>query len=535
MQARDASGQSGVAVPGQRHLPDSPLLCAHRPHQCRCQPDLDAPSAVEPGESPSRQSRSLAMAPSQRCALVGDGYESPTEDNQPPFFFGSTPTASGATTPARISLSAPTPGTASISFLAQAPRRSHLALHPPCRDAGPDTYQSSGSQPNLDSVILDREKHVLPRRVGLRDRIACYQWTFFTMTMATGGVASAIHGLVYKAEWVTGFGIFFCLFNILLFLTNCVLLSMRFYLRPGSLTKSFTDQVESLFIPAFFVSIAVILTNICQFGVPHCGVWLLKTLQILFWIYTALSAIASAGLYLILWSTLIFPIHMMTPTWVFPAYPLMLTAPFAGNLIAAASSTGRINVLCAPSIALSAVATQGTGCLISLMISAAFIYRLMTQKLPRDFQRPGVFISIGPYAFTAGSIAQLGSQADAILPPNFLGTENSVDIIKIVSILVALWFWGLSMWFFLVSVGSLWKYLWTRRGMPFQMTWWSFVFPNTALVTATEIMGSVFENRGLQLFGCAMTIALIIVWTCIFLTMITCIKQRKLLWPKSKS
>lgn len=121
---------------------------------------------------------------------------------------------------------------------------------------------------------------------------------------------------------------------------------------------------------------------------------------------------------------------MMTPTWVFPAYPLMLTAPFASNLISAASDTGHIDVLYAPAIAFSAVSTQGTGCLISLMISAAFIYRLMTQKLPRDFQRPGVvsfmdyalfffffnpavilivekFISIGPYAFTAGSIGLL--------------------------------------------------------------------------------------------------------------------------------
>ncbi|KAH6610251.1 hypothetical protein Trco_000271 [Trichoderma cornu-damae] len=499
------------------------------------------------------------MAASRQFALVGvaalaDGYESPTEDNQPAFFFASTPTASGATTPARISLSAPAPAAASISFL----RRSHLAFQTPSRDTSPDGYQASGSRPNLASAVLDEEKHASSRRVGLRDRIACHQWTFFTMTMATGGVASALHGLAYHAAWVTGFGIFFCLLNIVLFLTNCALISMRFCLRPGSLAKSFTDQVESLFIPAFVIrlvsspfaspvavliasgflrtsSIAVILINACQYGAPHCGVWLLKTLQILFWAYTGVSAIASAGLYLILWSTMVFPIHMMTPTWVFPAYPLLLTAPFAGNLIAAASSTGRVNVLHAPAVALSAVATQGTGCLISLMISAAFIYRLMTQKLPRDFQRPGVFISIGPYAFTAASIAQLGSQANVILPPNFLGIEHGVDITKVISILVALWFWGLSMWFFLVSVGSLWKYLRTRRGMPFQMTWWSFVFPNTALVTATEIMGNIFENRGLQLFGCAMTIALIIVWVIIFLTMLTCLKQRKLLWPKSNA
>ncbi|KAM0486064.1 hypothetical protein ACHAPX_000765 [Trichoderma viride] len=473
------------------------------------------------------------MAASQRRAVVADGYESPTEDNQPSFFYGSTPTASGTNTPARISFSAP--NLTRAAFLAQGSRRAHLGLHPAGRDINHDGTPNSHTPPNLDTVILDKENQALPRRVGLRDRIACYQWTFFTMTMATGGVASVLHGLVYRPEWVTGFGIFFCLLNIVFFLANCVFLSMRFYLRPGSLTKSFTDQVESLFIPAFFVSIAVILTNVCQYGVPHCGVWLIKTLQVLFWIYTGLSAIASAGLYLILWSTLIFPIHMMTPTWVFPAYPLMLTAPFASNLISAASDAGHIDVLYAPAIAFSAVSTQGTGCLISLMISAAFIYRLMTQKLPRDFQRPGVFISIGPYAFTAGSIAQLGSEANVILPSNFLGTEHSVEIVKVIALLVALWFWGLSMWFFLVSVGSLWKYLRTRKGMPFQMTWWSFVFPNTALVTATEIMGNIFENRGLQLFGCAMTIALIIVWIIIFLKMIICLKQKKLLWPKSNS
>lgn len=79
-------------------------------------------------------------------------------------------------------------------------------------------------------------------------------------------------------------------------------------------------------------------------------------------------------------------------------------------------------------------------------------------------------------------LAQLGSQANKVLPPDFLGSPHSADIIRIVSLLVSLWLWGLSMWFFLVSVGSLWKYCRSGHKMPFQMTWWSFVFPNTALV-----------------------------------------------------
>lgn len=93
----------------------------------------------------------------------------------------------------------------------------------------------------------------------------------------------------------------------------------------------------------------------------------------------------------------VFPVHTMTPTWVFPAYPLLLTAPFASQLIAAAErSSSRGLVMNRTAVALCAATTQGTGCLIAFMISAAFVYRLMTQKLPRDNQRPGVVCSSHP-------------------------------------------------------------------------------------------------------------------------------------------
>ncbi|KAF7546184.1 hypothetical protein G7046_g9377 [Stylonectria norvegica] len=351
--------------------------------------------------------------------------------------------------------------------------------------------------------------------------------------MSTGGIANVLHALKWHSlTWITGIGVFFCLLNIVLFLANCVFLLIRFRLRPGSFTNSFTDQVESLFIPAFFVSIAIIMINICEYGVPHTGPWLLQVMEVMFWIYVALSVFASAGIYLILWSTLVFPVHTMTPTWVFPAYPLLLTAPFAANLIASAEVSGYRLSLNVTAIALGAATTQGTGCLIAFMISAAFIYRLMTQKLPRDIQRPGVFMSIGPFGFTAAGITQLGNQASIIIPPGFIDTENTVSIVKVICVLVGLWLWGLTMWFFLISVGSLWKYTRPGTSMPFQMTWWSFVFPNTALVLATQVMGNVFDSEGIKIFGAVMTVALVIVWIGVFCTMIYCLKEKKLLWPK---
>ena len=96
--------------------------------------------------------------------------------------------------------------------------------------------------------------------------------------------------------------------------------------------------------------------------------------------------------------------------------------------------------------------------------------------------------------FTYPFPVQLGSQAPAIFTTDFLvasGTPattaamaTAAHTLRLLSYMVGLWLWGLSVWFFLVSVGSLWKYLRpeSKGKLRFQMTWFSFVFPNTALV-----------------------------------------------------
>jgi hypothetical protein len=49
---------------------------------------------------------------------------------------------------------------------------------------------------------------------------------------------------------------------------------------------------------------AIIFINICEYGVPRTGPWLLRAMEVMFWIYVTMSIVASAGMYLILWSTL---------------------------------------------------------------------------------------------------------------------------------------------------------------------------------------------------------------------------------------
>lgn len=90
--------------------------------------------------------------------------------------------------------------------------------------------------------------------------------------------------------------------------------------------------------------------------------------------------------------------------------------------------------------------------------------------------------------------------------------------------------------FFIVSVGSFWKYARPEHEAKasFQMTFFSFVFPNTALVTATFQIGRAFSCIQLEIVGCVMSGLLVAVWAVVFGMMIRCIFQRKLLWPKEE-
>lgn len=148
-------------------------------------------------------------------AGAGNGYESPSEDNLPPFFTSS----SGATTAATT---AATP--AATPALVAATRRPIFVQRPSYIAATGAPLPENGSRtPNglnhghslsssLNHVMASAEKASPNHKIGIRDRIACYQWTYFTMvspqtrpdhilvakyqllqTMSTGGIANILH------------------------------------------------------------------------------------------------------------------------------------------------------------------------------------------------------------------------------------------------------------------------------------------------------------------------------------------------------
>lgn len=216
----------------------------------------------------------------------------------------------------------------------------------------------------------------------------------------------------------------------------------------------------------------------------------------------------------------------MTPVWIFPAYPLLIIGPHAAVLSKTLEPSESFTVI------IGGFTIQGIGFMVSLMIYSAFIYRLMTQKLPQEGARPGMFVSVGPSGFTVAGVLGMASSASRSLPADFMGDgQLAAMILKVVANWMGLWIWGLAFWFFFISVGAHWSCI-GRGGMSFGMTWYSFVFPNTALITATFAVGQAFNARAIQIIGCVMTPILVAIWFLVVGGMIRAIFLKQILWPQ---
>ncbi|KIW08023.1 uncharacterized protein PV09_00968 [Verruconis gallopava] len=398
-------------------------------------------------------------------------------------------------------------------------------------------------QGNEDEFRAELEAY-LPAKLSFKERMRHFTWTWFTMTMATGGIANVLYSIPHELRFdsLYALGCTFFLLNIALFIFNVTMISIRFYLYPHTFKQSFLHPTESLFIPAAVISVGTILINITQYGVGYAGPWLERAIVPLYWIYCGLAVLSSWGIFLTIWSTQTFTIAKMTPVWIFPAYPLLIVGPHAGNLARKLSPEKGLPIIVGGFI------LQGIGFMVSLMVYSAFLYRLMTQKLPKESLRPAMFISVGPSGFTITAFVQMGQELPRVVNKDFMGAGLGDFAAKVTMVLAnwaGMWLWGLAIWLFLISVGAHFSCA-ARGKMDFAMTWYSFVFPNTALTTATfsvsyALHGNLTEAPGFsrgarpfQILGLIMTVGIIVVWFFVFFMMIRAVILKQILWPQKQ-
>jgi tellurite resistance protein TehA-like permease len=251
--------------------------------------------------------------------------------------------------------------------------------------------------------------------------------------MATGGVATLLNAQPNQFTGLKTIGKVVFIYDLVLFVAFTALISARFIMFRGTFTSAIIHPTESLFIPTFFLSIVNIFDCIQAYAVPVCGPWLIVVQRVVFWIYLACCFLLATAQYTYLFTAPAnrLTVQSMTPAWLLPIFPAMLTGTFASQIVKTQPAQHQATIIVA------GITMQGLGWMVSFLMYSTYIMRLMQYGLPEPKLRPGLFIAVGPPSFTG--LALIGISTS--VPENygvFAANPGMAEMMKQLAVLIAM-------------------------------------------------------------------------------------------------
>ncbi|KAK9779547.1 putative Malic acid transport protein [Seiridium cardinale] len=335
----------------------------------------------------------------------------------------------------------------------------------------------------------------------LLNRLEHWTWANYTFPMSTGGLCLLLSEdtQAFNFTGLQTIGKVVYIFDLVVFAIVTAAIIYRFTKFPGTLKASITHPTEGLFLGTSALSCASIIAAIARYGIPECGPWLVVAYRVLFWIYFAATFLIAAGQYSLVFTLEALKIQDMSPAWDLPIFPFMLSGTIASVGASYQPPTHAVPMIVA------GLTAQGLGMIISILMYACYIHRMIQYGLPSPSSRPGMFIAVGPPAFTSLAIIGMASAFPETYE-YFGNAEVTLQIIETMATMTAVFIWSLSFWFWAIATIaclSVWKEI------KFRLNWWAFVFPNVGFTIATLTIGKKFESPGVEWVGTIMTILIV--------------------------
>jgi C4-dicarboxylate transporter/malic acid transport protein len=341
--------------------------------------------------------------------------------------------------------------------------------------------------------------------------------------MSTGGLALLLAEQTqpHTFDGLQTIGKVLYIFDLVVFVFVTTAITFRFVNYPGTLKSSITHPTESLFLATSMLSVASITAGIARYGIPSCGPWLVVVYRVLFWTYFALSFCLAVGQYMLLFISPRLKIQDMTPAWDLPIFPFMLSGTIAATGAALQPPEHAMPMIFA------GLTAQGLGMLVSMMMYTSYLRRMIQYGFPSPDSRPGMFIAVGPPSFTSLAIIALAN--DFPEHYNYWGMDAiTIQILRVMSTVVAVFIWSLSFWFFCIAVLAC---LLVRSQMSFHLNWWAFVFPNVGFTIATTSIGKSLHSEGIKWVGSGMTLLLVATYLSVGVAHVRAFVNKEVCWP----
>lgn len=355
-------------------------------------------------------------------------------------------------------------------------------------------------------------------------RLNHFTWSWFEVTMSTGGLATLLGQQPYTFTGLQIIGKAFFILNLVLFVVSCACIAYRFYKNKGSLMRSLHHPHESFFFGSFFVSIAIILYGVQQFGVPSCGPWLVKALEVSFWTYAGIVILVAVFQYHVIFDEEQLPVSEAMPAWILPVYPFLILGVLGSTLLK------NLSVGAGLPIFIASLTFQGLGWTVAFFMLTIYVTRLINSELPEAHKRPGMYVAVGPASYTANTLVTLGMEAPRHIPVNFLGITSFPvgDVFKAIGVISGIFLCLVAFWFSALATVSV---LYTAKNSHFTLNYWAFIFPNAGLVIALIHIANALENDGLRWACSGSTVLLVVLWFWVAFLNVKALLQRKVLYP----
>ncbi|HZG27979.1 TDT family transporter [Agrobacterium tumefaciens] len=327
---------------------------------------------------------------------------------------------------------------------------------------------------------------------------------WFAAVMGTGIVALALNEFVSTVPALHSVAFGLWLLNAVIFILMLVIYAARWILFFQEAKRILDHSVVSMYFGCIPMALATVINGLVIFATPAVGTQAID-IAVWLWIVDVIIAIACGiAVPFLMFTRQQHSTEGMTAIWLLPIV--------AGEVAASSGAVLADHLSLEPGaqmIVLVSYILWGFSVPMAFCIMAILVLRLSLHKLPPTTMAPSMFLTLGPIGTGALGVLALGTVVLKI--PSMALHAASLHSLGMVGGLVL---WGVGVWWIGISVLSTIKYF--KRGLPFNLGWWGYVFPLGVFSIATLRLGEVTGRQEFWWVAVVLVALLTVAWSYIF-------------------
>ncbi|MFG2166290.1 TDT family transporter [Micromonospora chersina] len=340
----------------------------------------------------------------------------------------------------------------------------------------PSSARSIPTEGDVDPGLAKLARSPLPTANGTGRALLGPSW--FAAVMGTGIVANAAATLPRSFPGLrTAATVVWLAAGLLL------VVLMIGYVRQRVLRLHAADPIQAQFFGAPAVALLTVGAGALQFGQPVIGARAALDLGGALWSLGTALGLATA------WAVpyVMVTRHRFAPDaafggWLMPVVPPLVSAT-TGALLVPHTPAGQPRL----ALLLGCYAMFGLGLVAVLLVLAMVYSRLVHHDAPTGAMVPTVWIGLGALGQVVTGLGALAAAAPSALSAPY------VQGAAVLALLGGVALWGFAILWLALAVALTVREF--RAGLPFAPTWWSFIFPLGALVTATATAAARTDSQ----------------------------------------